>query len=468
MSSGSNTPPLVVVANRLPVARTNDGFVATSGGLVTALRSVIDEQGGMWVGWDDDPDGIPTAVDGLNARLYPIGLEPQLVDGFYHGFTNRFLWPLFHDLIVSPVYQQAWWETYVTVNRRFAAEVSTAIASARSTPLVWIHDYHLMLLPEMVRSRYPNIPIGFFLHIPFPPPELVARIPGRVELLRGILGANAVAFHTDAYRQNFLRAVAQFLPEATVADHTVHLDDGRTARIDAHPISIDFTEFSTLATHTQTLAHYAQLRAQFADRRVLLGVDRLDYTKGIRHRLRAVEHLYETDPSYAEHVVFIQIAVPSRDDVAEYQALRTNVETELGRINGRFTTPGHDVPVHYLYRSLSRYELAAYYLLADVMCVTPLKDGMNLVAKEFVTVQHAAQRDGVLLLSEFCGTAEVFGDDAVLTNPYDVAGQSANMIAALSFTRDDRRARLDRMATRVQSHDVYRWVRDELAAIVTP
>ncbi len=468
MTHGSHTHPLLVVANRLPVARTATGFEAAAGGLVTALRPVIDEQGGMWVGWDDDPDGIPPHVDGLNAQLFPVGLDQELVDGFYHGFTNRFLWPLFHDLIVSPVYQQQWWDTYVTVNQRFASHVSKAIAQAKTVPLVWIHDYHLMLLPELIRARYADAPIGFFLHIPFPPPELVARIPGRVALLRGMLGANAVAFHTDAYRQNFLRAVAQFLPDVTIDGAYVRLEDGRTVRVDAHPISIDVNEFAALATAPETLAHYDQLRTQFADRRVLLGVDRLDYTKGIRHRLRAVEHLYESDPSYAKQVVFIQIAVPSRDDVAEYQALRTNVETELGRINGRFTAPGYDVPVHYLYRSLSRYELAAYYLLADVMCVTPLKDGMNLVAKEFVTVQHAATRDGVLLLSEFCGTAEVFGHDAVLTNPYDVAGQSANIAAALAFTRQDRQDRLERMANRVHAHDVYGWVDDELRTILAP
>lgn len=468
MTQGSHTHPLVVVANRLPVARTDTGFVAAAGGLVTALRPVIDERRGMWVGWDDDPDGIPSHVDGLNAQLFPVSLDDALVDGFYHGFANRFLWPLFHDLIVSPVYQQEWWETYVTVNRHFASQVSAAIATATSKPLVWIHDYHLMLLPEMVRASYPDTPIGFFLHIPFPPPELVARIPGRVQLLRGMLGANSVAFHTDAYRQNFLRAVAQFLPDVTILDTHVRLADGRMVRVDAHPISIDADEFARLALDPETLAHYAQLQTQFANRRVLLGVDRLDYTKGIRHRLRAVEHLYETDPSYANQVVFIQIAVPSRDDVTEYQALRTNVEMELGRINGRFTAPGHDVPVHYLYRGVSRHELAAYYLLADVMCVTPLKDGMNLVAKEFVTVQHAANRDGVLLLSEFCGTAEVFGNDAVLTNPYDVHGQSANIAAALAFTREDRKERLERMATRVKNHDVYRWVNDELQAILAP
>lgn len=468
MTQGSHAHPLVVVANRLPVSRTDTGFVAAAGGLVTALRPVIDEQGGMWVGWDDDPDGIPAHVDGLNAQLFPVGLDDALVDGFYHGFANRFLWPLFHDLIVSPVYQQAWWDTYVTVNRRFASQVSAAIATAKNPPLVWIHDYHLMLLPEMVRTSYPETPIGFFLHIPFPPPELVARIPGRVALLRGMLGANAVAFHTEAYRQNFLRAVAQFLPDVTILDSHVRLADGRMVRIEAHPISIDVDAFAALATAPETVSHYEQLQTQFANRRVLLGVDRLDYTKGIRHRLRAVEHLYETDPTYAKQVVFIQIAVPSRDDVTEYQALRTNVEMELGRINGRFTAPGYDVPVHYLYRGVSRHELAAYYLLADVMCVTPLKDGMNLVAKEFVTVQHAAQRDGVLLLSEFCGTAEVFGTDAVLTNPYDVVGQSANIAAALAFTREDRRGRLERMATRVRNHDVYRWVNEELQAILAP
>jgi trehalose 6-phosphate synthase len=230
----------------------------------------------------------------------------------------------------------------------------------------------------------------------------------------------------------------------------------------AHPISIDASEFAELGRSEATDRELAELEQQFAGRTVFLGVDRLDYTKGIRHRLQSIERLLEQEPELRGRFAFVQIAVPSRDDVAEYRALRTEVETEVGRINGRFTVPGQDVPVHYFYRGVPREQLAAYYRLADVMCVTPLKDGMNLVAKEFVTVQDAVNGAGVLLLSEFCGTAIEFGHDAVRVNPFDLDGQAALMGRALELDEEDRRGRIARMAQCVRESDVHRWVEDEL------
>jgi trehalose 6-phosphate synthase len=241
--------------------------------------------------------------------------------------------------------------------------------------------------------------------------------------------------------------------------------DGRQVRAVAHPISIDATEFGELATSPETEKELDELRGQFEGRRVFLGVDRLDYTKGIRHRLQSIELLLERNPRLRTEMAFVQIAVPSRDDVEEYQALREQVETEVGRINGRFTEPGHDVPVHYLYRGVPRESLAAYYRLADVMCITPLKDGMNLVAKEFVTVQAAAGGSGVLLLSEFAGTALEFADDAVRCNPFDVEGTSYLMESVLDLDEADRRGRIGRMAEVVRNNDVFRWVEDELRDI---
>jgi trehalose 6-phosphate synthase len=235
--------------------------------------------------------------------------------------------------------------------------------------------------------------------------------------------------------------------------------------VGAHPISIDTDEFAALAIDPETERELAELRTQFEGRTVMLGVDRLDYTKGIRHRLQSIEELLASDDELRTRIAFIQIAVPSRDDVREYRELREQVETEVGRINGRFTDPGHDVPLHYLYRGVSRPALAAYYRLADVMCVTPLKDGMNLVAKEFVTVQDAVDGTGVLLLSEFCGTANEFGDAPVCCNPFDVEGQSQLMAHALELDADDRRARIRRMAAVVRDADVYRWVDQELTGI---
>jgi len=457
--------PLILVANRLPLARQPGVWPPASGGLVTALTPVIERVGGAWIGWDEDAQGVPARVEGLNCDLHAVDLEPELVEGYYHGFTNRTLWPLFHDLVVQPVIDRSWWRSYVTVTTRFADAVSEVVEASPTPPIVWIQDYHLLLLPQLLRERHPDLRIGMFLHIPFPAPELFARLPWRESLLGGMLAADSLGFHTEQYRDNFLRTVQRVLPDATVLGDRVMRDDGRRVRALAHPISIDTEDFAELARASATDAEVAALREQFGDRKVLLGVDRLDYTKGIRHRLQAIELLLEQRPHLRGRFVFVQIAVPSRDDVEEYRRLRTQVETEVGRINGRFTEPGHDVPVHYLHRAIDRTRLAAYYRLADVMCVTPLKDGMNLVAKEFVTVRDATDGDGVLILSEFCGTAYEFGHDAVRCNPFDVEGLATLMEGALELTPDDRRARIARMAQVVRDHDVFRWVTDELDAI---
>lgn len=457
--------PLLLVANRLPLARQRGEWRPSSGGLVTALTPVVERVGGSWVGWDEDAQGVPSRVDGLNCDLHAVELEPELVEGYYHGFTNRTLWPLFHDLVVQPVIDRAWWRSYETVTRRFAERVSEVIEASPVRPLVWIQDYHLLLLPQLLRDRYPDLRIGMFLHIPFPAPELFARLPWRESLLGGMLAADSLGFHTDQYRDNFLRTVQRVLPDATVLGDSVIREDGRRVRALSHPISIDAEDFSALARDPATDVEVAALREQFGDRKVLLGVDRLDYTKGIRHRLQAIELLLEQRPHLRGRFAFVQIAVPSRDDVEEYRRLRTQVETEVGRINGRFTEPGHDVPVHYLHRSIDRTRLAAYYRLADVMCVTPLKDGMNLVAKEFVTVQSATDGEGVLVLSEFCGTAHEFGHDAIRCNPFDVEGLATLLEVAMDLSSEDRRERLARMAQVVRDNDVFRWVEDELDAI---
>lgn len=454
--------PLVVVANRLPVRRSASGWQTSTGGLVTALRPVIEEVGGAWVGWNDEIEDMPRRVDGLACDLHPVELSRSQVRGYYYGFANRTLWPLFHDLVVQPVIDRRWWRIYRKVNRQIADVAAEVAAKAAAPPLLWVHDYHLLLLPALLRGLIDTSPVGFFLHVPFPPPELFGRLPWRDQLLQGLLGADVVGFHTVRYRDNFVRTVQQFFPTVGSLGDRLALTDGRQVRAVAHPISIDVDEFTALATSDETESELEELRRQFAGRRVFLGVDRLDYTKGIRHRLQSIEMLLERNPSLRREIAFVQVAVPSRDDVEEYQDLRTQVETEVGRINGRFTEPGHDVPVHYLYRGISRARLAAYYRLADVMCVTPLKDGMNLVAKEFVTVQAATNGTGVLLLSEFAGAILELADDAIRCNPFDVEGLSHLLQSALELAEEDRRARLRRMAEKVRNADVFRWVTDQL------
>ena len=316
----------------------------------------------------------------------------------------------------------------------------------------------------MLRRRGAGGPIGFFLHVPFPPPELFARLPWRSELLDGLLGADVVSFHTEGYRDNFLRSCARVLDEARVQGRDIHLPDGREVRTSVNPISIDASGLAEKAVSPAVDRHLARLRQRFEGRKVLLGVDRLDYTKGIPERLRAVELLLELQPERRRDLSFVQIAVPSRGEIREYEELRSTVEELVGRINGRFTGATHDVPVHYLYRGVTSEQLLAYYRLADACLVTPLNDGMNLVAKEFVTVQGATAGEGALVLSEFAGAIEEL-TDALPCNPFDIEGLAGSIELALELPRDDRVRRIGQMAQTVATYDIGRWFENELAEL---
>lgn len=329
--------------------------------------------------------------------------------------------------------------------------------------IYWVHDYHLMLLPQLLRRRGAEGVISFFLHIPFPAPEVFARMPWRTQILDGLLGADVVSFHTEGYCDNFLRTVARLRDDATIEGKEIRLTDGRRVRVEAHPISIDASDFAERAQRPGVDRYLGGLRRQFEGRRVLLGVDRLDYTKGIVERLRAIELLFELRRELRGEIAFVQVAVPSRGDIREYRELRATVEELVGRINGRFTEPGMDVPVHYLYRGVTPDRLLAYYRLADVCLVTPLADGMNLVAKEFVTTQAATGGSGALVLSEFTGAiAEL--REALPCNPFDLDGLVGTIELALELEEDDRRHRLTRMAKTVARNDVFHWAELELRA----
>jgi trehalose 6-phosphate synthase len=452
-------PRLIAYANRLPVQKVRGGWRASSGGLVSALRPALEGSGGVWVGWDGGAGDMPRRVDGLDVELAPVPLSRREVADYYHGFSNRTLWPLLHGLIEQPVFDRDWWAAYRTVNERFAdADVG------RGAQLRWVHDYQLMLVPQLLRERSGRGPIGFFLHIPFPAPEIFARLPWRTEVLEGVLGADVVSFQSEADRDSFARCCAALLPDARVDGTTVRWD-GRAVTTAAHPISVDATELAERARSAPVERFVRSLHQQFGGRRVLVGVDRLDYTKGILERLRAFELLLERKPGLAADVALLQVAVPSRGEIREYRDLRANVEHAVGRLNGRFTEPGRDVPVHYLHRGVTPDRLVAYYRLAAVALVTPLRDGMNLVAKEFVAVQGATGGDGVLVLSEFTGAAGELGGDALLCNPYDVDGLAATIERALALEPDERRRRIERLAATVGERDVFAWVERELGAL---
>jgi trehalose 6-phosphate synthase len=460
-----NSVTVVAIANRLPVRHGDDGWELSPGGLVTALRPVMASQSGAWVGWDGGTRGIPATLPDLSVRLLPISLTSAQVRGYYHGFSNATLWPLLHDAIERPRFERAWWQTYRAVNGTFADTAAAALED-RPGALAWVHDYQLMLVPRLIRERRPDQPIGFFLHVPWPPPDIFARLPWRADILLGLLGADVVSFHTEVYRRNFLRACGRLLAGTGVHIHgaTVTLPDRRVVRTTSAPISIDAAEFSRLAKDPATESEIAALNEQFADRTLVLGTDRLDYTKGIIERLLAVELLLERREDLRTKIAFLQIAVPSRDDVPEYRNLRAAVERHIGRINGRFTEPGSDVPVHYLHRGLPREQLAAYYAAAASLLVTPLIDGMNLVAKEYVIVQQARRGSGSLVLSEFTGAAAELRE-AVPCNPFDVEGLSYRIEQALQLPANTRRGALNTMARRIRAHDVYRWVDQQLADI---
>jgi trehalose 6-phosphate synthase len=445
---------VVAYANRLPVSRGRQGWRPSAGGLVSALRPALESRQGAWVGWDGGAGDLPRRVEGLDVELLPVALSRREVEHYYHGFANRTLWPLLHGLIEQPLFERRWWTAYREVNERFAA------VEAGRGGLRWVHDYQLMLVPSLLR-RAQTGPIRFFLHVPFPPPEIYARLPWRDQLLEGLLGADVVSFHTDAYRDNFVRTCARLREDVRIEGKTIALARRRVLTA-AHPISIDARTLAQDARSNATERYLRGLRAQFGGRRILLGVDRLDYTKGIIERLRAIEVLLEERPELRGRLAFVQIAVPSRGEVREYRELRRKVEELVGRINGRFTDPGGDVPVHYLYRAVPYERLLAYYRLADVCLVTPLADGMNLVAKEFVTAQAAGDGAGALVLSEFTGAADEL-HDALVCNPYDLAGLAGAIELALELDENDRRRRIERMAAATARRDVYWWTEQELA-----
>jgi trehalose 6-phosphate synthase/phosphatase len=449
---------VVTVANRLPVRRADDGtWEISPGGLVSALIPILRESGGAWIGWtgvaDDAPE--PFVHDGIAQHSVP--LSDQEHQAYYLGFCNSSLWPLYHDAIREAEFHPAWWDTYRMVNRRFAE-----VAADQHEPgdLIWVHDYQLQLVPAMLRRRHPSARIGYFLHIPFPPVEIFARLPWRRQILNGLLGADVVAFQTERAVANFLAAAERFT-DAVVGRRSLAVA-GRRVQVQCAPISIDTAAYQSLVSTPRVRERAAELRAEIGhQRRVLLGADRLDYTKGIDVRLLAFENLLEQRPELAEQAVFVQLASPSREPIGDYEAMRARVEQLVGRINGSHGA-AHTVPVHYVYGNVPTEDLVAYFVLADVMCVTPLADGMNLVAKEYIACRPADE--GVLVLSEFAGAAAEL-EGALLVNPYDLDGLAHTMAAALEMRPGEQAARIRGMRSQVRQHDVHAWADRCLGAL---
>jgi trehalose 6-phosphate synthase/phosphatase len=448
---------LIIVSNRLPVTVHTDGDTATvrrsSGGLATGMRGPHERSQGMWVGWPGDlsalDDGGRAAVlDQLAAlRTIPVHLSDSEVRVFYEDISNAVLWAICHDRIDRLPLRVVGWDIYEAANERFADAV---VEQWRPGDTIWVHDYQLLRLPALLRARLPQARIGFFLHIPFPNPEIFFTLPVRRWLVEGMLGADLIGFHTRRYRGHFTAALRRLIGlEMDATDHVVH--GGRRIRLGIFPMGVDAADFAHRATSREVSSLTLELKQN--SQRLLVGIDRLDYSKGIARRLLSFEQLLIQHPEWRERVRLVQVAVPSRGRVSEYRRFRREVEALVGRVNGEFATPGW-TPVQYLFRSVSSPTLLSLYRAADVMLVTPLRDGMNLVAKEFVASR--SDEDGVLVLSEFAGAADELRD-ALLVNPYDVDGVAEAIHAALTMDGLERRSRMRRLRAQVFQWDVHRW-----------
>ncbi|WP_226346342.1 alpha,alpha-trehalose-phosphate synthase (UDP-forming) [Agilicoccus flavus] len=467
MSEPSPPFDFVVVANRLPVDRVEvaDGqteWRRSPGGLVTAMDSVMRGRDGAWVGWAGDPGDAPEPFVDEGMYLCPVGLSAEDVRDYYEGFSNDTLWPIYHDVIVPATFHRRWWDAYCRVNERFA-QAAADVAAQGAT--VWVHDYQLQLVPALLRELRPDVRIGWFDHIPFPAVELFAQLPWREKIIEGLLGADYLGFQRTADAGNFVRACRQLAGKKTRGDvvTTTSGETTREVRASAVPISIDFRQLDELARSPEVRARAQEIRESVGNPRVLmLGVDRLDYTKGIRHRLKAYQELLADGRIAPPDVGLIQVAVPSRERVDAYRHLKEEIEGTVGRINGDYSTVGA-AAVQYLHQSFDRAEMAAMFQAADVMLVTPLRDGMNLVAKEYVTCR--ADNGGALVLSEFTGAVHELRSGAYVHNPHDIQGLKNTILRAIFDDDRTKRTRMRSLRRRVRDHDVQRWASRFLDAL---
>jgi trehalose 6-phosphate synthase/phosphatase len=433
-------------------------FKRSAGGLVAALEPVLVRRGGVWVGWpgvesEDSASATemaPPSDKSSKLKYRPVSLSPREVALYYGGFSNRTLWPLFHYFLARTHIDGATWRMYERVNERFA---QVAAEASDDNSLVWVHDYQLLRMPRFLRRIAPNRRIAFFLHIPFPAYDVFRVLPWSRNLMRGMLSCDLVGFQIQEHVEHFLNCAERLLGCAVDRGAgTVQFGDRRVA-VQAHPIGIDVRHFERLAQRVLRRPPEHELIE-------VLGLDRLDYAKGIRERLLAVEAFFERYPKYRGRVVFTQLAVPSRTSVEEYQELKREIDETVGRINGRFSDPQW-TPIRYLVRSFPQDELVELYGRAKVALLTPLRDGMNLVAKEYVA-SHVDD-DGVLILSEMAGAAEEL-QEALLVNPYDIDAVAGALDRALSMSKDERQARMTALRQRVRAGDVQVWLRGFLEA----
>ncbi|MEO0478182.1 MAG: bifunctional alpha,alpha-trehalose-phosphate synthase (UDP-forming)/trehalose-phosphatase [Planctomycetota bacterium] len=464
-SSGSSARRgnLVIVSNRLPVSlQVDDGeveFRRSSGGLAAALGGIAEADPFVWVGWPGCPvpDGMRREVQQQMARddLVPVFLSEEEEDLYYHSLSNQVLWPLFHYFTEKVDFSARAWDAYVEINNRFAEQI---LAIAEPGARVWIHDFHLMLVPGLLRQARADLEIGFFLHIPFPSSEIYRLLPAREELLRGVLGADYVGFHTHDYARHFRSTCLRVL--GLEGDHESVQVESRRVGVGVHPIGIPVHQFDAAMEDPKTRSELAALKTRYQGKRVILGVERLDYTKGVELKLAAFERLLETREDLRDQCVFLQIIVPSRLSNPDYASLKRDIEETVGRVNGKYGSPGH-TPVEYLHRSVPFEHLIALYRIADIGFVAPVRDGMNLVAQEYVHCQSECDGlpdpcRGILVLSEFAGAARVL-TRAMMTNPWDTEGMVKTLEQSLDMSHEERRDRMTMMADHVRRLECQGW-----------
>jgi trehalose 6-phosphate synthase/phosphatase len=455
---------LVLVSNRIPITFTTENGKLkghpSSGGLVSALEPLLKDHGGIWVGsggTDNSPEicKILEQASGDNPyKFSPIFLTEEEQSNFYEGFSNEIVWPLFHDLQSRCNFDPRYWEFYQRVNYKYAVAVEKA---SHPGDLIWIHDYQLMQVGKMLRERRPKSRLAFFLHIPFPSPDIFAKLPWRREILEDLLAHDLVGLQTARDQRNLISCLRCFVPGVKISgrgeSRTVISQHGHT-HVEAFPISIDFRSFSEQSESAPVVERAKQIKAKTHDIQISVGVDRLDYTKGIPERLKAFGYFLRTYPEFHRRVELIQIVVPSREGIPRYDQLKREVERLVTHVNGEFSEPGW-VPINYIYRSVPRDELVAIYRAADLALITCLKDGMNLVAKEYCAAKTDAS--GVLVLSEFAGAAPELRVGAILVNPNDEVGIAAALKQAFEMKAEERRRRMLRLRHQIRDNDILTW-----------
>lgn len=462
---------LVICSNREPfkVTPAKDGYTyqATLGGLVSALIPIMRATGGLWISWSGTEQGKPSRIP--EKQLVPgeeptflqrrIFLTEKLVNQYYYGFANQALWPLCHYFLERSNFRRDQWEAYKTVNRMFVNALLEELEPEND--LLWLQDYHLALAGGMLKHSRPDLKSGIFWHIPFPHPDFFKFIPWRVEILEGMLGNDVLGFHLPQYCRNFGKAAEMILGyEWDPARFEIHTED-RTVKLLPRGIGVNFEYFNSVGGKESTRQHARDIKSELNAQYLILGVDRLDYTKGIKERLLTLEQFFEDYPDYLERVSFLQIAVPSRTHVPEYQELKEEIDYHVGRINGKFSREGW-IPIHYYYHGLPQEQLIAYYRAADVALITPIQDGMNLVAKEFAASRPDEQ--GALILGEHAGAALEF-PDIVAINPFDLQSGAMAIRSALEMSEERKRTTMRAMRAQVRQKDLRWWINENLAAL---